>query len=467
MEIRLPHNWKPRDYQLPLWNYLDAGGKRAIAMWHRRAGKDDVMLHRAAIAAVTRPAAYWHALPEYAQARKAIWTAVNPHTGKRRIDEAFPREIRASTNEQEMFIRFVNGSTWQIVGSDRYDSLVGSGVAGVTFSEFALANPAAWAYIRPMLAENNGWACMISTPRGNNHAKALFDMAERNDGWFAQRLTVHDTGALTQEQLTEALEEYIALHGKDFGAALFEQEYLVSWSGAMLGAYWGAAVNRMEAEGRLSVFEIDPAHPVHTAWDLGQKAVTNPVWCFQVIDNRPRVVDFYQGDSENLEDWVQWLDDQGYKGTDFVPHDIMVTEWGSTRTRLDMLQQMGRKPVRIPKVSLADGITAGAKTIDVALFRDCERVRTGIEGLRMFRREWLDDLKVFRETPVKDWAEHVSSAFRYLGLSWREVKPAVGKTVSAPKELVYELTEDGRVVGNLDVRSAVEAMIRRKRRQRR
>jgi phage terminase large subunit len=59
-------------------------------------------------------ASYWHCLPEYAQARKALWTAVNPHTGKRRIDEAFPHDLRDSTNDNEMFIRFKNGSTWQV-----------------------------------------------------------------------------------------------------------------------------------------------------------------------------------------------------------------------------------------------------------------------------------------------------------------------------------------------------------------
>src|SRR3546814_5483209 len=85
---------------------------------------------------------------------RSLWAAVNPHTGKRRIDEAFPQELRESTNEQEMFIRFKSGSTWQLVGSDRYNRLVGAGVAGVTFSEFALANPSAWGYISPMLEEN-------------------------------------------------------------------------------------------------------------------------------------------------------------------------------------------------------------------------------------------------------------------------------------------------------------------------
>ena len=89
-KIRIPYNWAPRDYQMNVWRYLEHGGKRAICVWHRRAGKDDVCLHWAAASMVDKPATYWHMLPAFSQGRKAIWTAVNPHTGKRRIDEAVP-----------------------------------------------------------------------------------------------------------------------------------------------------------------------------------------------------------------------------------------------------------------------------------------------------------------------------------------------------------------------------------------
>jgi hypothetical protein len=41
---------------------------------------------------------------------------------------------------------WINGSTWSVVGSDVYDrSLVGTSIAGLVMSEFALANPSAWA----------------------------------------------------------------------------------------------------------------------------------------------------------------------------------------------------------------------------------------------------------------------------------------------------------------------------------
>jgi len=460
-QITLPNNWVPRPYQRPLWDYLEKGGKRAIAIWHRRAGKDDVLLHRAAVSSFERVGNRWHMLPEYAQARKAIWSAVNPHTGKRRIDEAFPQEIRSATNEQEMFIRFVNGSTWQLVGSDRYDSLVGSGVVEVTFSEWALANPSAWAYIRPMLEENNGAAAFITTPRGDNHAKTMLDYAKGRAGWFAEVLTARDTKALGEEQLDEALAEYQALYGIDFGLAKFEQEYLCSFSGAMIGAYLGAEMNRAEREGRVYEFEIDWDHPVHTAWDLG-KATNNPIWCFQVIGNQPRIVDFYMPESDDLADWVKWLDDRGYKGNDYVPHDILVTDWGSTRTRLDTLKSTGRRPHRIPMVSIADGLQAGRTTINAAVFRNTDRVRLGINGLKNYRRLWDDERKTFSETAFKDWAEHIGSAWRYLALAWREVVPP--KPVEPQKrELIYTARPDGSVLGNMTVREAVDAMVRRRR----
>lgn len=229
IDITLPtNNWMPRPHQLSLWKYLQHDhGKRALAIWHRRAGKDEVSLHHACCAAMARPGNYAHCLPEYAQGRKSIWDAVNPHTGKRRIDEVFPHALRSSTREQDMYIRLVNGSTWQVIGSDTYNtSLVGGSLAGLVMSEYALANPRAWGYARPMLEENDGWAVFITTPRGRNHAYETFKHAQRTPSWFCELLTAEDTGSLTPAQLDEALAEYCALYGVDAGTAQYRQEYL-------------------------------------------------------------------------------------------------------------------------------------------------------------------------------------------------------------------------------------------------
>lgn len=456
------HIFRVRWYQQKFHDALiNQTHDKLLAVWHRRAGKDEVLMKAARDLSAKRIGTYWHCLPEYEQARKALWNGISVHSGKRRVEAIFPPEAGFKHDQQQMLISMPWGSTWQLIGSDRYNATVGSGPVGIGYSEWALSNPSAYAYHKPMLRESKGWAAFITTPRGNNHAKSMLDAAKSDPSWFWEVLTAEDTGALTPEELESELRDYIALWGEDMGRAYWEQEYLCSFTGAMIGAYWGAEINRAEREGRLKEFEIDWSQPVHTAWDLG-KAANNPIFCFQVVNGQPRIVDFYIPESDDLGDWCAWLDAQGYTGNDYVPHDILTTDWGAKRTRIDRLRECGRKPRRLPRVAVADGLQAGRETINLALFRDTERVNEGFEGLRNYRREWDDDRKTFRETPVKDWAEHIGSAFRYVGLAWRDVKPPEPKKVK-PKELAFEVMPDGTVRGNMSVRAAVDAMVKRRR----
>ena len=201
-DIEIPNDWDPRPYQEPLFSLVGHGLKyqRASVIWHRRAGKDSTMLNLTAREMFSRVGTYWHLFPEQNQARKAIWNGID-RDGRRIINQAFPEAIRARKSEQEMMLEFANGSTWQLAGSDNYDSLVGSNPVGVCFSEYALSNPTAWDYIRPILLENGGWALFNTTPRGRNHAYELHMMAQGNPNWFSQILTVDDTGSITPEQV--------------------------------------------------------------------------------------------------------------------------------------------------------------------------------------------------------------------------------------------------------------------------
>lgn len=389
------------------------------------------------MAAFERVATYWTALPEYAQARKALWAAVNPHTGKRRVDEAFPHEIRETTNEQEMFIRFKNGSTWQLIGSDRYNSLVGAGVAGVTFSEFALANPSAWGYIRPMLEENDGWAAFITTPRGRNHAKAMFDMATANPKWFAEVLTIAHTGALTPEQIQESLDEYVALYGEDLGRAQFEQEYECSFNAAILGAFYAREMVAVRKEGRVALIEALPDRPVHRAWDIGRRDDTS-IWWFQVVGSKVYVLDCYSMPFGTLEPHAEEVHqrnrEHGWKpgGIDYVPHDAKVLEWGGGRTRVEQMEAHGLRPMVVPDATKLDGIAAARLTLKRCVFHPrCET--PGLAALEQYRREWDDERKTFKADAVHDWTSHLADAFRYLSLAWRNVVDVVEDTKRVPK----------------------------------
>ena len=421
--IQLPNAWKPRAKQLKLWSFMENDGKRAIYAWHRRYGKDDVGLHWTSVAAHQRVGTYWYMLPEAAQARKAIWEAINPHTGIRRIDEAFPPELRSTSRDQEMFIRFKLGSTWQVVGSDNYNSLVGSPPVGIVCSEWALANPAAWGYLMPILRENGGWIMFNSTPRGRNHMYTMLQAAKEDEAWFAEVLDVHDTGALSEAELAAELRQYKAAYGEDIGQNLYDQEYLCSFDAAILGAYYGKELRALEKDGRIDAWPHDPALPVHTAWDLGIGDST-AIWFWQAVGSEVRVVDFYEAHGHAIPHYAANVNGRTWiKGDDWVPHDAKIREYGTGKTRVETMREHGLRPRLVPDHRLEDGINAARVTLPRCFFNR-EKTWDAIEGLRQYRADWDDQNRCFRDKPKHDWTSHRADAFRYLAMAWREVAGA-------------------------------------------
>lgn len=414
-KILLPNDWRPRDCQMDAWGYLENGGKRAVEVWHRRAGKDSVCLNWAAVAAHQRVANYWHMLPEAAQARKAIWDAVNPHTGVRLIDQAFPRELRATTREQDMLIRFKNGSTWQVLGSDNYNSLVGSPPAGVVFSEWSLCDPAAWDYLRPILAENGGWAFFIYTPRGKNHGYRMLRLAQETPGWHWQILTAEETGIIPPEVLDQERAELIRLYGPDDGLQRFNQEYLCSFDAGVTGAYYATILRELEAAKRLRPFSWAPDTPVHTAWDLGMGDST-AIWFIQEVGPEIRLIDYYENTGQSLAHYLKVLRDKPYVyGTHYAPHDIEVRELGTGRSRKEVAWELGIDFQVVRKATLEDGIDAVRLMLPQCWINTdaCER---GLECLWNYHKEWDDKRRDFAARPYHDWSSHAADALRYYAL---------------------------------------------------
>lgn len=451
--IRLPaNNWRPRPHQLKLWAALENGKRRVIEIAHRRWGKDEIALNWAAVSIFEKPATYWHMLPEYSQARKAIWNAINPHTGKRRIDEAFPLEIRENTNDHEMFIRFKNGATWQVVGSDSYNSLVGSPPYGLVISEWALADPAAWAYLAPILEENGGWALFITTSRGKNHAYGTYNMAKNNPLWFAEKQTVNDTG-FPLERVEAARLEYRSIFGIEAGDALIEQEYYCSFDAAILGAVYGASMSRADKAGRICMVPWDAAHPVNTAWDLGYDDAT-AIWWWQKIGKELRIIDYYECNGMDIDHYCEQLygkeidiklintetkivekwqfgeDIEGlerrrsYKyGKNYVPHDAAnkLLQAGG-RSIVQQAHALGITMYVVSATSQQNGINAARKTIETSWF-DENYCSKGIDALRSYHFDYDEENKIFKSIPKHDWSSHAADAFEIIGQVWKnEIK---------------------------------------------
>jgi hypothetical protein len=215
IEINLPHKFEPREYQLPLMEAIDNGYKRLIYVAHRRAGKDKTIWNITIKEAFKRVGTYYYILPTYSQAKKVIWDSIDKDGFK--MMNHLPDKLIRNKNETEMQIELVNGSIIQLVGSDNVDRIVGTNPIGVVFSEYSICKPEVWNFLRPILAENGGWAIFNFTPRGMNHAYTLLQMAKESPDWWVGIYPVSVTKALTPQALS--------LERKEMPRATYEQEY--------------------------------------------------------------------------------------------------------------------------------------------------------------------------------------------------------------------------------------------------
>lgn len=429
--IQLPHNFKPRSYQLPLLKAMDGGYKRAVCIWHRRAGKDKCLCNYVAKCMMERVGAYYYLFPTYNQGRKILWEGMDRDGFK--FTDHFPKQIRYRTDNTNMQIQFVHpskreedgspspGSIFQIIGTDKIDSIVGTNPIGAVFSEYALQDPAAWDFIRPILAENGGWAIFNYTPRGHNHGKTLWDMANKNpDVWFTQKLTVDDTHAISQEIIEAEKTEMLEQTGND---GLFMQEYYVSFDAPVQGAYYGAQMMKAEKDGRISNVPWEPQLPVDTYWDLGMDD-SMTIWFVQSTGKEIRLIDYLENSGEGLQFYAKELSQKPYTyNKHYAPPDIEVRELGTGVSRRDTAKKLGLPFQVVKNIGLQDGIDAARNLIPRCWFdkTKCER---GINALNSYEKEWDEKNKVYKNHPLHNWASHGSDAFRYLAVGYRPAREA-------------------------------------------
>jgi phage terminase large subunit len=412
-EIIIPYNFTPRQYQLPMMAALDRGKLRLVAVWHRRAGKDKTLINVVVNKMVERVGTYFYFFPTYNQGRKILWQGMDRSGFK--FMHHIPGELIRRVDNTQMLVELTNGSILQIVGTDNIDSIVGTNPVGCVFSEYSLQNPRAWDYIRPILAENGGWAIFNYTPRGNNHGKALFEMAQKDpENWFCQKLTVDDTKVIPQKVLDQERQEIVAKDGND---ALFQQEYYCSFDVPIQGAYYGTQLLLAEKEKRITNVPYEQSLPVNTYWDLGVGDST-AIWFEQTVGMEVRIIDYYETNGEGLAHYVKVLKEKPYVyGDHYAPFDINVTELGSGKTRLHTAQELGINFRIVPRVAPDDGIDKARMLLGRCWF-DKTKTERGLDALKSYHKEWDEENKTYKNRPNHDWASHGADAFRYLAVAY-------------------------------------------------
>ena len=419
---RLPYNYEPRSYQLPVLQAFDSGIKRIVMVWHRRSGKE-----KTCVAGIVsremqkRVGSYYYAFPEFNQGRKILWDGMDKD-GFKFLDH-FPTELlQGKPNDTEMKVKYSNGSIMQVIGTDDFNSVMGTNPVGIVFSEYSLQNPYCWSYFRPILAENGGWAIFNFTPRGENHSYDLYQLAKNDKNWFCQILTADDTGALSKEVLEQERTEIVKLHGND---ALYQQEYFCNFTVPIAGAYYANQIMLMYQEGRVGNVPYEDRIPVDTWWDLGVNDNTS-IWFSQTIGAEVRLIDYYQNVGEGFPHYAGKLKEKGYVyGSHNAPHDIVVKELGTGMTRLETAKKLGINFRIVPRVSLEDGIDS-ARSLFNKCWIDKSKCAIGINALKNYHKTYDDKKKTFLDYPYHDWTSNAADAYRYLAVGLDYTKSKTG-----------------------------------------
>ena len=416
--INVPHNFKPRDYQLQLFAAMDGvkgqpetKKKRAILRWHRRAGKDKACFAYMCKEMASIPGVYYYLFPTYSQGKKALWETVDKD-GFKLLDH-LPKELIARKSNMEMMIELTNGSVFRIIGTDQIDKIVGTNPRGCVFSEYSLQSPEAWTFIAPILAENEGWAIFNGTPRGRNHMYKM-EMAAKNwDDWYISQLTVEDSGLINNAAMASKIEEDRVLHGDDY----VDQEYYVTYTAGVKGTFYSEHVDHARTQGRIGLYPHDPNLPVDTFWDLGMDGHTC-VWFRQIYGRGVVFIDYLEDSNRDPVFYVNELKNRGYTyRTHYFPWDGNQRSKIHTITPVQYYSSLMREHgissdiVTVPRTSVQAGIDSVKMRFGRYYFHEglCDEA---LNKLVLYRRRYDKSKGVFLPQPVADENSHCADALR-------------------------------------------------------
>jgi phage terminase large subunit len=398
-KIQIPY--KPRRQFMP---FHERSKRWACIVAHRRAGKTVACLNelqkQALLSTRERPR-FAYIAPYLKQAKSVAWDYLLHYSSP------IPG---VQSNHSEMRIDYPNGGQVRLWGADNAEGMRGLYFDGVVLDEPADFNPRVWPeIIRPALADRQGWAVFIGTPKGHNGFYDIREIARSDPDWFHLELKASKTGLLAEEELIAARK----LMTED----QYAQEFECSFEAAIKGAYYGKLMREAEEEGRICRVPHDPVLKVHTAWDLGIGDST-VIWFAQQHASEVRIIDCYAASGVGLDHYARMLKEghrakYGY-GDHILPHDAQVADLSTGRARLQTLSGLGIVGRVLNRESSIDDGIATVRALLPRCWFDAEKCKLGLEALKQYRCEYDEERKVFSQRPLHDWTSDYADAFRYL-----------------------------------------------------
>jgi len=458
VEVEIPY--RPRKWAEPFhasfcrWAALvlhrRAGKTTAVLNHHQRAALDDdweaarlralePKFTEVEIQELLQHRQYGHILPLLGQAKSVAWEPL------KRIAHVVPNH---RPNESELSIKYprrpyagrtqvgygpltpeANMTTVRLFGADNPDAFRGLPFSGVSYDEYSQHPPNIHGeVVSKALADHLGYGIFAGTIKGKNQLYRTYEAARQDPAWFSlwqdvDRTLATEEGA-TITAIRRAMEDDLAQIAQ--GLMLqseYDQEWFLSPSAAIKGAYYGKLLEEALKAKRVGVVPYDEAMPVYDVWDLG-KGPKMSVGMYQRFGRVVHMIDYHQGsESDGLPQVIAALKAKPYIwGRHFAPHDVRATDLGTGKTRLETAAALGWRFDVVPSMSVDDGINAG-RLLFPRLFIDEQKCQTFIDAIGQYRQEWDEKRGMFRDQPLHDWASHPADMFRYAAVVEDRMNP--------------------------------------------
>lgn len=226
------------------------------------------------------------------------------------------------------------------------------------------------------------------------------ELTDTRKAWYAKKLVVQDE---------DMKQEYPGTPEEAFEAAL-------------AGAYFSKQMALARKQQRIASVPVDPKLPVNTFWDLGIND-NMCIWLHQQHGKEHRFVGYYENSGEGFGHYASWLrmwadERDAVFGKHVGPHDIEVRNLDEhATTRKEAAQTVGIKFEVAPRVAeKADGIQLMRTVLGLCWF-DEGTCSDGIMHLDEYRKEWNDQLGIWRNQPRHDAASHGADAFQTFAIA--------------------------------------------------
>lgn len=474
MAVVITIPYKPRNWAKP----FHASWRRwAVLVLHRRAGKTTGVLNHHQRAALDddwerqrlralEPAfsaadlnellahrQYGHVLPLLSQAKSVAWEPL------KRIAAAVPGH---RPNESELSIKYprtaaapnrvvvpmrgpinptAQHTTVRLFGADNPDAFRGLPFSGISYDEYSQHPPNIHGeVVSKALADHLGYGIFAGTIKGKNQLYRTYEAAKGNAGWFALWQDVDKTLATEEGATITAIRRSMEDDREQIAQGLmtqaeYDQEWYLSPTAAIKGAYYGKELDAAVREGRVGRVPYDPAMRVHDVWDLG-KGTKMAVGMFQRFGRTVQMIDYLQGtESDGIPQVIAQLQTKPYVwGKHFAPHDVRATDLSTGKTRLQTAANLGWRFELVPEATVDDGISAG-RLLWPRLWVDETKCQLFLDAIGQYRQDWVEKLGMFRDVPLHDWTSHPADMYRYAALVEEQMtneKPKPTFTEQAP-----------------------------------